>query len=48
MTNVREQALDHATLEAAARWYVDLRTETPDAALREAHLRWLERDPRHV
>lgn len=40
--------MDHATLEAAARWYVDLRTETPDAAIREAHRRWLECDPRHA
>ena len=44
----RAQPLDHATLEAAARWYVDLRGEVPDEALREAHRRWLERDPRHV
>lgn len=40
--------LDHATLEAAARWYVELRSEAPDEATREAHRRWLERDPRHV
>ena len=45
---MRPLALDHATLEAAARWYVDLRTEVPDAAIREAHRRWLECDPRHV
>lgn len=44
----RAQPLDFATLEAAARWYVDLRGEVPDAAVREAHRRWLERDPRHV
>lgn len=44
----RSQALDYATLEAAARWYVDLRGEVPDEATREAHRRWLERDPRHV
>ena len=44
----RAQSLDHATLEAAARWYVDLRGETPDEAMREAHRRWLERDPRHL
>jgi transmembrane sensor len=44
----RAQPLDYATLEAAARWYVDLRGEVPDEALREAHRRWLERDPRHV
>ena len=45
---MRPPAMDHATLEAAARWYVDLRTDAPDAALREAHRRWLECDPRHV
>lgn len=44
----RSQPLDHATLEAAARWYVDLRGEVPNAAIREAHRRWLERDPRHL
>jgi transmembrane sensor len=44
----RAQPLDLATLEAAARWYVDLRGEVPDEAVREAHRRWLERDPRHV
>jgi transmembrane sensor len=43
----RAQSLDHATLEAAARWYVDLRSEVPDEAVREAHRHWLERDPRH-
>ncbi|VVP66437.1 Protein FecR [Pseudomonas fluorescens] len=41
------QPLDHATLEAAARWYVDLRGEVPSDAVREAHRRWLEHDPRH-
>ncbi|MEJ5060029.1 MULTISPECIES: FecR domain-containing protein [unclassified Pseudomonas] len=44
----RSQPLDHATLEAAARWYVDLRGEVPSEATREAHRRWLERDPRHL
>jgi transmembrane sensor len=44
----RAQPLDFATLEAAARWYVDLRGEVPDDAVREAHRRWLERDPRHA
>ena len=44
----RSQSLDHATLEAAARWYVDLRGEAPNEAIREAHRRWLERDPRHL
>jgi transmembrane sensor len=43
----RSQALDYATLEAAARWYVDLRGEVPDEATREAHRHWLERDPRN-
>ncbi|WP_421549284.1 FecR domain-containing protein [Pseudomonas sp. QD4] len=42
------QALDYATLEAAARWYVDLRCEARSEALHEAHRRWLEHDPRHV
>jgi transmembrane sensor len=41
------QPLDHATLEAAARWYVDLRDEAPDAAVCAAHQRWLKHDPRH-
>jgi transmembrane sensor len=44
----RSQSLDHATLEAAARWYVDLRGEAPNEAIREAHRHWLERDPRHL
>lgn len=42
------QTLDYATLEAAARWYVDLRCAAPDEALHEAHRRWLAHDPRHV
>jgi transmembrane sensor len=42
------QALDYATLEAAARWYVDLRCEAHSEALHQAHRRWLEHDPRHV
>lgn len=41
------QPLDHATLEAAARWYVDLRGEDSSEATQEAHRRWLEHDPRH-
>jgi transmembrane sensor len=41
------QPLDHATLEAAARWYVDLYQEAPGTALHEAHRQWLERDLRH-
>ncbi|MCS3470439.1 transmembrane sensor [Pseudomonas sp. JUb42] len=40
-------ALDHATLEAAARWYIDLRCEESTEATHEAHRRWLEHDPRH-
>ncbi|NWC93798.1 MULTISPECIES: FecR domain-containing protein [unclassified Pseudomonas] len=40
-------ALDHATLEAAARWYVDLRCDELDDTTREAHRRWLDGDPRH-
>ncbi|NWE61181.1 iron dicitrate transport regulator FecR, partial [Pseudomonas gingeri] len=35
-------ALDHATLEAAARWYVDLRCDELDDTTREAHRRWLD------
>lgn len=41
------QPIDRVTLEAAARWYVDLRGEAHDASIHEAHRRWLERDPRH-
>ncbi|GAB7531323.1 fec operon regulator FecR [Pseudomonas sp. 3A(2025)] len=37
--------VDHATLEAAARWYVDLRCDDLDEATREAHRRWLEGAP---
>lgn len=40
-------ALDHATLEAAARWYVDLRCDSADEATRHAHRRWLEGAPEH-
>jgi transmembrane sensor len=40
-------ALDHATLEAAARWYVDLRCDGQDETTREAHRRWLESSPGH-
>lgn len=39
--------LDHATLEAAARWYVDLRCDDADEATQEAHRRWLEGAPGH-
>ncbi|MCD5972400.1 FecR domain-containing protein [Pseudomonas quasicaspiana] len=38
---------DRATLEAAARWYVDLHCEDLNDAIREAHRSWLERDPSH-
>lgn len=41
------QPLDYATLEAAARWYVDLREAPPNESTRAAHQHWLERDPRH-
>ncbi|UFH51595.1 FecR domain-containing protein [Pseudomonas sp. KNUC1026] len=40
-------ALNHAVLEAAARWYVDLRCDAHDQALHEAHQRWLDADPGH-
>lgn len=39
--------LNHAVLEAAARWYVDLRCDAHDHALHEAHRRWLDADPGH-
>lgn len=38
---------DRATLEAAARWYVDLHCEELNDATREAHRSWLECDPSH-
>jgi transmembrane sensor len=38
---------DRATLEAAARWYVDLNCEDLGDAAREAHRAWLELDPSH-
>jgi transmembrane sensor len=41
------QSLDHATLEAAARWYIDLRCDDLNDTTREAHRRWLECDPSH-
>ena len=44
---MRAEALDLATLESAALWYVDLRGDTPDESMRAAHRDWLERDPRH-
>ncbi|WEK29089.1 MAG: FecR domain-containing protein [Candidatus Pseudomonas phytovorans] len=41
------ETLDRNTLEAAARWYVELRCEADDAT-RVAHQRWLLSDPRHL
>ncbi|WP_426811466.1 FecR domain-containing protein [Pseudomonas sp. WOUb67] len=41
------EPLDRNTLEAAARWYVELRCEADDNT-RAAHQRWLLSDPRHV
>jgi len=40
-------ALDHAVLEAAARWYVELRCDDANDATREAHHRWLAAHPGH-
>ena len=40
-------AMDHQTLEAAARWYVDLRCDDASEATQEAHRRWLEGAPGH-
>lgn len=40
-------ALDHAVLEAAARWYVELRCSECSQATREAHHRWLTAHPCH-
>lgn len=39
--------LDLATLESAAGWYVDLRADADDPALRAAHQHWLATDARH-
>ena len=41
------QSPNRATLEAAARWYVELRDEAQDEATRQAHRNWLELDPSH-
>ncbi|MNM83645.1 fec operon regulator FecR [compost metagenome] len=41
------QNLDLDTLEAAARWYVDLREGSPSAGLLAAHREWLACDPRN-
>ena len=41
------EPLDRNTLEAAARWYVELRCEADDTT-RAAHQRWLLSDPRHL
>lgn len=40
-------ALNHAVLEAAARWYVELRCDASNETVREAHQRWLNADPGH-
>lgn len=40
-------AQDHTILEAAARWYVELRCEDANEVTREAHGRWLNADPGH-
>lgn len=39
--------VDHAALEAAANWYVELRCDDADEATRQAHHRWLNADPGH-
>jgi transmembrane sensor len=44
---VRAEPLDVATLESAALWYVDLRSDLANGSLQAAHRQWLERDPRH-
>lgn len=44
---MQPQPLDPATLESAALWYVNLRTENPDERLLAAHRQWLHSDPRH-
>jgi transmembrane sensor len=41
------QTPDRATLEAAARWYVELHCEELNEATRQAHCNWLELDPSH-
>ena len=41
------QSPNRATLEAAARWYVELHDEAQDEATRQAHRKWLELDPSH-
>ncbi|MBJ9976246.1 FecR domain-containing protein [Pseudomonas sp. S75] len=40
-------ALNHAVLEAAARWHVELHCDPSDETVREAHRRWLDADPGH-
>lgn len=44
---MRAQPLDLATLESAALWYVDLRTDSANESVQAAHRHWLEKDPRH-
>lgn len=41
------QAPDRATLEAAARWYVELHCGELNETTRQAHHAWLELDPSH-
>ncbi|PYG96475.1 iron dicitrate transport regulator FecR, partial [Arthrobacter stackebrandtii] len=41
------EPLDRDTLEAAARWYVELRCGADDT-LRAAHQRWLSSNPQHL
>ncbi len=40
--------LDADILEAAATWYVDLKSAAADDPLHDAHKQWLEADSRHV
>lgn len=44
---MQPQTLDLATLESAALWYVNLRSESADEHLLAAHHQWLHSDPRH-
>lgn len=40
-------ALNHTVLEAAARWYVELRCDVSNQTVHQAHQRWLDADPLH-
>ncbi|MFJ4348690.1 FecR domain-containing protein [Pseudomonas sp. NPDC089401] len=40
--------MDHATLEAAATWYVQLNEAPPSAALAQAWEQWLQASPQHA